>query len=75
MGYYPSISLNTSRHGRRHVDFLEYLEYRRAVRRKANLEVIGEEKPKMPVRRRKATQRKIWYSGHTGGGKTAPPRT
>ena len=31
--------------------------YRRAVRRKANLEVAGEEKPKMRLRRRKANKR------------------
>ena len=31
--------------------------YRRAVRRKANLEVTGEEKPKTRLRRRKANKR------------------
>ena len=32
-------------------------KYRRAVRRKANLEVTGEEKPKTRLRRRKANKR------------------
>ena len=31
--------------------------YRRAVRRKVNLEVTGEEKPKTRLRRRKANKR------------------
>ena len=33
------------------------ISYRRAVRRKANLEVTGEEKPKTRLRRRKANKR------------------
>ena len=33
------------------------IKYRRAVRRKANLEVTGDEKPKTRLRRRKANKR------------------
>ena len=36
---------------------LDKTTYRRAVRRKANLEVTGEEKPKTRLRRRKANKR------------------
>ena len=38
-------------------DESEKMRYRRAVQRKANLEVTGEEKPKTRLRRRKANKR------------------
>ena len=43
----------------KHILYLNYILYinRRAVRRKDNLEVTGEEKPKTRLRRRKANKR------------------